>query len=93
MSLIAGWVGTGIRGNDAQRLLHQYLVTAPHYTQQSVDVQSHAFYTLAAEPQRLALQRDRVVINAGQGELSTSVEQLVNNYLQSGFNFLDNIKD
>ena len=89
MTLLAGWVETTVTAKDAERLLQRYIAQAPAYTQKDVGIESSKFYALATKQQNIHVGNNIYLINAGNAELSTPAEKLINNYLQKGDSFLE----
>ncbi|NOQ15228.1 MAG: asparagine synthase, partial [Methyloprofundus sp.] len=89
MTLLAGWVETTITAKDAERLLQRHIAQAPTFTQKGLSIESSAFYALAAEQDKIHLEHDILLLNAGNVGLSLAAEKLIEKYQQKGENFLE----
>ena len=89
MTLLAGWVETTIIGKDAEQILQKHIDQSANYTKKDVKIEGSAFYALAADPQKINVEQQTILVNAGNTALTYSAQKLIENYQQNGDAFLD----
>ncbi len=89
MTLLAGWVETIITGKDAEKIIQTHIAQSLNYTKQYVTIESSGFYALAANKQKINVEQEVILVNAGNTELSLSAEKIITNYQQKGDAFLE----
>ncbi len=93
MALLAGWVETNLSVEESKHLLAETVAQAPVYTQQNVKIDDHAnFCVFATAQQNIYRDKGVCLINVGSGELKVSAEQLIDQYLRVGDDFLKHVK-
>ena len=89
MTLLAGWIETTITDKDAERLLQSYVTQSPDYTKKDVTIESSGFYALAANQQKIHVEQEVILVNAGNTALTLSVDKIIGGYRQKGDAFLE----
>jgi len=89
MTLLAGWVDTTIRAKDAERLLQRHIDQSLNYTKKDTTIESSEFYALAANREKINVEQEVILVNAGNTPLSLSADKIITDYQQKGFDFLE----
>ena len=89
MTSLAGWVETTVTGKDAERLLQSHIAHSPNYAKKDVTIESSDFYALAANQQKINVEEEMILVNAGNTALTFSADKIIGNYQQKGDVFLE----